>query len=383
VTIELSLTEEQSELSSVVRSLLDDLSPESRVRELMETAEGFDGTVWTRMSDELGICGLAVPEEYGGAGGGFAELAVVLEELGRSLACVPYFSSVVLGQTLLLSVDDEEARARWLPALCSGALRATVAIAEPGRPWTVDGVQLPVTETGTGWMLSGVKTFVVDGATADVIFVVARSAAGLSIFAVGGDAPGLSRTSLPTMDQTRKQAMLEFIETPATPVGPIGRAEPAFERLLAIASVALAIEAVGGAQCALDMAVAYARTRVQFGRPIGSFQAIKHKCANMLLQVESAKSAGYYARGVLDAALRSGTGMFQPDDEFWLTASLAKAFCTDAFMHCAAENIQIHGGIGFTWEHPAHLYFKRAKANQLMFGDPFFHRAAIADLLGI
>lgn len=380
---ELVLTEEQSQLSSTVRSLLSDRSPESRVRELMQTAEGFDGSLWTRMSDELGICGLAVPEKYGGAGGGFVELAVVLEELGGSLACVPYVSSVVLAQTLLLSVDDEEARARWLPALCSGAVRATVAIAEPGRPWTVDGVQLPADKTDTGWTLSGVKTFVIDGAIADVIFVVARSGAGLSVFAVDGEAPGLRRTSAPTMDQTRKQASLEFQATRATPVGAIGEGAPAFERLLAIASAALAIEAVGGAQRALDMAVGYARTRVQFGRPIGSFQAIKHKCANMLLQVESAKSAAYYARGVVDAALRSGADMLRPDDEFWLAVSLAKAVCTDAFTHCAAENIQIHGGVGFTWEHSAHLYFKRAKANQLMFGDPIFHRAAIADLLGI
>jgi alkylation response protein AidB-like acyl-CoA dehydrogenase len=193
----------------------------------------------------------------------------------------------------------------------------------------------------------------------------------------------LTKTSLPTMDQTRKQARLEFGATPATPVGAIGEAEPAFQRLLAIAPAALAIEAVGGAQRALDMAVGYARTRLQFGRLIGSFQAIKHKCANMLLQVESAKSAAYYARGIVNATVKSEVGTLQPDDDFWLSVSLAKAVCTDAFAHCAAENMQIHGGVGFTWEHPAHLYFKRAKANELMFGDPIFHRAAIAELLSI
>jgi alkylation response protein AidB-like acyl-CoA dehydrogenase len=380
---ELLLTEEQRQLSSVVHSLLSDHSPDSRVREIMQTARGFDETLWTRMADELGICGLAVPEEYGGGGAGFAELAVVLEELGGSLACVPYLSSVVLAQTFLLSVDDEKARTRWLPRLCSGAVRATVAIAEPGRPWTVEGVRLPASQTDTGWTLSGVKTSVIDGATADVILVIARSGAGLSAFAVDGDAPGLTKTSLPTMDQTRKQARLEFGATPATPVGAIGEAEPAFQRLLAIASAALAIEAVGGAQRALDMAVGYARTRLQFGRLIGSFQAIKHKCANMLLQVESAKSAAYYARGIVNATVKSEVGTLQPDDDFWLSVSLAKAVCTDAFAHCAAENMQIHGGVGFTWEHPAHLYFKRAKANELMFGDPIFHRAAIAELLSI
>lgn len=380
---ELLLTEEQRQLSSVVHSLLSDHSPDSRVREIMQTARGFDETLWTRMADELGICGLAVPEEYGGGGAGFAELAVVLEELGGSLACVPYLSSAVLAQTFLLSVDDEKARTRWLPRLCSGAVRATVAIAEPGRPWTVEGVRLPASQTDTGWTLSGVKTSVIDGATADVILVIARSGAGLSAFAVDGDAPGLTKTSLPTMDQTRKQARLEFGATPATPVGAIGEAEPAFQRLLAIASAALAIEAVGGAQRALDMAVGYARTRLQFGRLIGSFQAIKHKCANMLLQVESAKSAAYYARGIVNATVKSEVGTLQPDDDFWLSVSLAKAVCTDAFAHCAAENMQIHGGVGFTWEHPAHLYFKRAKANELMFGDPIFHRAAIAELLSI
>jgi alkylation response protein AidB-like acyl-CoA dehydrogenase len=380
---ELLLTEEQCQLSSVVHTLLSDHSPDSRVREIMQTARGFDEPLWTRMADELGICGLAVPEKYGGGGAGFAELAVVLEELGGSLACVPYFSSVVLAQTLLLNVDDENARARWLPRLCSGAVRATVAIAEPGRPWTADGVRLSASKTDTGWTLSGVKTSVIDGATADVILVIARSGAGLSAFAVAGDAPGLTKTSLPTMDQTRKQARLEFGASPATPLGAIGEAESAFQRLLAIASAALAIEAVGGAQRALDMAVGYARTRVQFGRSIGSFQAIKHKCANMLLQVESAKSAAYYARGIVNATVRSEVGTLQPDDDFWLAVSIAKAVCTDAFAHCAAENMQIHGGVGFTWEHPAHLYFKRAKANELMFGDPIFHRAAIAELLGI
>jgi alkylation response protein AidB-like acyl-CoA dehydrogenase len=380
---ELILTDEQSSLSSIVGDLLAAHSAEARVRVVMESSQGVDDALWTRMSEELGICGLAVPEEYGGAGAGFTEVAVVLEELGKSLACVPYLSSVVLSQTLLSSIDDEDARRRWLPGLCSGRLRATVAFAEPSQPWTADGIYLPATKSGGGWTVSGVKTAVIDGAAADVIFVAARTGDGLSVFEVDGNAPGLVRTPLPTMDLTRRQARLEFDSTLVTPVGPVGQAASAVTRMLAFGAAALSIEAIGGAQRVLDMAVDYAQTRVQFGRAIGTFQAIKHKCANMLMQLESARSAAYHMRGVAAGAASSGSRAPGLDTDFQLAVSLAKSVCTDAYTHCAAENIQIHGGVGFTWEHPAHLYFKRAKANELMFGDPIFHRMALADLLGI
>ncbi|HYI61095.1 MAG TPA: acyl-CoA dehydrogenase, partial [Acidimicrobiales bacterium] len=212
-----------------------------------------------------------------------------------------------------------------------------------------------------------------DGHTASLILVAARTPKGVSLFAVDGDASGLTRTALQTMDQTRKQAKVEFSNTPARLIGTEGEGGSALGKTLDLAAVALAAEQVGGAQKCLEMAVEYAKVRVQFGRPIGSFQAIKHKCADMLLEVESAKSAAYYA----------GWAAAEDSDELPVVASLAKAYCSDAYFHAAAENIQIHGGIGFTWEHPAHLYFKRAKSTELLFGDPTYHRELLAQRIGL
>ena len=212
-----------------------------------------------------------------------------------------------------------------------------------------------------------------DGATAGLILVAARTDKGVSLFAVEGDAAGLTRTPLNTMDQTRKQAKLEFADTPARLIGTEGGGWDTLSTVLDLAAVGLSAEEVGGAQKVLEMSVEYAKVRIQFGRPIGSFQAIKHKCADMLLEVESAKSAAYY--GMWCAA--------EMNDELPSVASLAKAYCSEAYFHAAAENIQIHGGIGFTWEHPAHLYFKRAKSSELLFGDPTYHRELLAQRIGI
>jgi alkylation response protein AidB-like acyl-CoA dehydrogenase len=374
--VDLILSPDQLQLAAVVRDFLDQRAPEFMVRKVMETESGIDEEVWTAMAEQLGICGLAVPENFGGGGGSFADVAVVLEELGRTLACVPFFSSVVLAQSLLLATGDDETMANWLPALCSGATRATVAFAEPGAPWDASGIATSATEhPGGNWRLHGTKSYVVDGHTAEVVFVLARTGGGLSIFAVDDDAPGLDRASLSTMDLTRKQARLTFSDTPAQLVGTPGVAGGPFTAMLDLAAIALSIESVGGAQQVLDMSVDYAKSRFQFGRAIGSFQAVKHKCADMLLAVESARSAASYARGVAASGTDSA--------ELVVAASMAKACCTDAYIMCASENIQVHGGIGFTWEHPAHLYFKRAKANQLMFGDPVLHRARLATLLDI
>jgi alkylation response protein AidB-like acyl-CoA dehydrogenase len=215
--------------------------------------------------------------------------------------------------------------------------------------------------------------FVLDGHVANLIVVAARTSKGISLFGVKDDAAGLTRTPLPTMDQTRKQARLEFSGTPAWLIGTDGGAEPGLSKTLDLAAVALAAEQVGGAQRVLDASVEYAKTRIQFGRPIGSFQAIKHKCADMLLEVESAKSAAYYA----------AWAAAEDSDELPVVASLSKSYCSEAYFHAAAENIQIHGGIGFTWEHPAHLYFKRAKSSELLFGDPAYHRELLAQRIGI
>jgi alkylation response protein AidB-like acyl-CoA dehydrogenase len=367
-----AFTEEQEELRKIVRSFLDAKSPETEVRKLMETESGYDPAVWNQMASEMGLTSLIVPEEFGGQGYTFVELGVVLEEMGKSLLCAPFFSTVMATNALLLAGDGAAQQAH-LPGIASGETIATVAFTEPSGKWDEAGITMQASESGGSWTLTGTKMFVLDGHIAGLIVVAAKTGKGVSLFTVAGDADGLTRTALSTMDQTRKQAKLEFSNTPATLLGTDGEGWSTLSKVLDLTAVALAAEQVGGAQRCLDMAVEYAKVRVQFGRPIGSFQAIKHKCADMLLEVESAKSAAYY--GMWCAA--------EMNDELPSVASLAKSYCSEAYFHAAAENIQIHGGIGFTWEHPAHLYFKRAKSSELLFGDPSYHRELLAQRIGI
>ncbi|MFP3906157.1 MAG: acyl-CoA dehydrogenase family protein [Acidimicrobiales bacterium] len=364
-----AFSEEQEELRRITRQWLENKSPEATVRELMETEDGYDPKVWTQMGQEMGLQGLIIPEEYGGQGYSYVELIVVLEEMGKRLLCAPYFSTVALATNALLQAGTDDAKKSHLPGIASGETIATLALTESNGRWDEEGVTLEA----SGDTLTGEKMFVLDGHTANLILVVAKTGKGLGIYAVDGDASGLTRTPLATMDQTRKQAKLTFDNTPATLVSADDLAWDAIAQILDLAVVALAAEQVGGAQECLDMSVQYAKDRVQFGRPIGSFQAIKHKCADMLLEVESARSAAYYA----------GWCASELNDELPAVASLAKAYCSEAYFHASAENIQIHGGIGFTWEHPAHLYFKRAKSSELLFGDPAYHRELLAQRIGI
>ena len=371
--VNFAFSEEQEELRRSIRRFLEDKSPESEVRRLMETPGGYEPAVWGQMGQQLGLQGLAIPEDYGGSGFSQVELVVVFEEMGRALLAAPYFSTVALAANALLSCGDEAAKTEYLPGIASGDTIATLALTEDSGRWDLDAVTLTASKQGATHTLDGHKMFVLDGHTAQLLLVVARTEAGLSLFAVDGDAAGLARRPLVTMDQTRKQARLEFSGTPARLVSAEGGAGPGLSRTLDLAAVALAAEQVGGAQKCLEMAVEYAKVRVQFGRPIGSFQAIKHKCADMLVEVESAKSAAYYA----------GWAAADESPELGAVACLAKAYCSDAYFHAAAENIQIHGGIGFTWEHPAHLYFKRAKSSELFLGSPTYHRELLAQRIGL
>ena len=373
-----AFSEEQDQLREAVRKFLEAKSPESDVRRLMETTEGYDPAVWKQMANELGLQSLHIPEAYGGQGYTFVELGIVLEEQGRALLCAPYFSTVVLAANAILNAGSEDEKAALLPGIASGETIATLAFTEPNGKWDADGITMEAKADGGGYVLDGTKMFVLDGHTAALIVVVARTAGtsgeeGISFFTVAGDAPGLTRTPLATMDQTRKQARLEFSGVKAQPLGTPGAGWAALSTTLDQAAVGLSNEMVGGAQFVLEESVQYAKDRVQFGRPIGSFQAIKHKCADMLLEVESAKSAAYYA------AWAAAEG----NDEVPVVASLAKAYCSDAYFHAAAENIQIHGGIGFTWEHNAHLYFKRAKSSEILLGDATYHRELLAQRIGI
>ena len=371
--VNFAFSEEQEELRRALRRFFEDKSPEAEVRRLMETSEGYDPAVWDQMAQQMGLQGLAVPEAYGGSGFTYVELIVVFEEMGRALLAAPYFSTVALAANALLACGDEAAKDDYLPGIASGETIATLALTEDSGRWDLDAVTLTATPDGGAHTLEGHKMFVPDGHTAGLVLVAARSAAGLSLFAVEGDAPGLTRLPLTTLDQTRKQARLEFSATPARLVGTDGGAAPGLARTLDLAAVALAAEQVGGAQRCLEMAVDYAKVRVQFGRPIGSFQAIKHKCADMLVEVESARSAAYYA----------GWAAAEAGEELAVVAALAKAYCSEAYFHAAAESIQIHGGIGFTWEHPAHLYFKRAKSCEVFLGGPAYHRELLAQRIGL
>jgi alkylation response protein AidB-like acyl-CoA dehydrogenase len=366
-------SEEQDELRKMVRRFLDDKSPETAVREQMATADGYDKSVWKQMAEELGLQALGIPEEFGGQGFGPVEQYVVFEEMGAALLCAPYFSTVALAANALLESGDDKAKAEYLPGIAAGETIATLALTDDAGSWVVTDTSTTASGSGDSYTINGVKNYVIDGGTASLILVSAKTDKGLSLFAVAGDAAGLTSTALPTMDQTRKQSRLEFVNTPARLIGTDGGAEAGLKVALQKAAALLAAEQVGGSQRVLDNAVAYAKERVQFGRPIGSFQAIKHKAADMLLEVESAKSAAYYAAFCSQ----------ENNDDLAVAASLAKSYCSEAYFHCAGENIQIHGGIGFTWEHHAHLYFKRAKSSELLLGDPAYHREILAQLLGI
>jgi alkylation response protein AidB-like acyl-CoA dehydrogenase len=369
--VNFAFSEEQEELRKSVRRFLDEKSPVTEVRRLMETEEGYDTAVWKQMADQLGLQGLAIPEAQGGSGYGFVELGVVFEEMGRNLICAPFFSTVALAANLAMVVGGQGPE--WLLTEIAGGGTATVAFTEANGKWTEDGIAATATKSGDSYKISGEKMFVVDGHTAGSLVVAARTATGISLFGVKGDAAGVTRTALSTMDQTRKQAKIVFDGAEGWLWGEEGKGWEYLTKMLDRAAILLAAEQVGGAQKVLDMSVEYAKVRVQFGRPIGSFQAIKHKCADMLLEVESAKSAAYYAMWAAS----------EDNDEVPVVASLAKAYCSDAYFHAAAENIQIHGGIGFTWEHDAHLYFKRAKTSELLLGDPTYHRELLAQRIGI
>ncbi|WP_214104114.1 acyl-CoA dehydrogenase family protein [Acrocarpospora catenulata] len=368
-TVDFTYTDEQLELRGVLRKYLAAHSPESVVRELMDSAGGYDRAQWKDLADQLGLQGLLVPEEYGGLGLGATELGVVMEELGAHLACLPFLSTSVLATTVLLSADGEAAAA-WLPGIVAGEVTATVAVTEGRGAWDPAAITTEaVPACGGRYLVTGVKTFVPDGHTADLVLVAARSGGELLLLAVEADTPGLSRHPHSTMDQTRRFATLEFGGAPATPIG--GDAAKALDRAHHVALAALSAEQVGGAQRCLDMAVEYAKNRFQFGRPIGSFQAIKHKCADLLILIEAARAASAFALWSADADAEG----------LPLAAAMAKVTCSEAFFRAAADNIQIHGGIGFTWEHPAHLYFKRAKSSELLWGDPALHRERISRLL--
>jgi len=373
-----ALTEEQDALRDMARRFLADHSGSEQVRAAMETELGWIPDVWSRLAQELGWTALTIPEEHGGFGFTATDLVPLMEEMGRSLLCAPFFSSICLGANALMVAGSAAQQARHLPGIAAGETLATLALTEPGGSWDPTAVSAWCRRGGGDWVLGGHKRLVPDAHAADLFVIVAREEgtsgdAGLHLFAVSADAAGLTRRSLGSMDRTRRlgEVRLDDVRVSAEDellAEGLG-AGPALRRVLDLAGAALAAEQVGGAEACLDLAVDYAKVREQFGRPIGSFQAIKHKCADMLLQVESARSAAWYAGWV------AGRGDWE---ELAAASATAQAYCSDAYFHCAAESIQIHGGIGFTWEHDAHLYYRRAKSSESLLGDASHHRARFA-----
>lgn len=377
----LTFNEDQAELRRSARAFLAEHSSSERVREAMATEAGFSPEVWAKISGEMGWPALLFAEEHGGFGLTQVDLVGLLEEMGRRLLCAPFFSSIVLAGQAIQLAGHEEQKSRWLPALASGETIATLALTESSGRYDAAGIQMSATREGTDLILDGIKTYVPDGAVAD-LFVVAvreagkRGAEGIRLVLVPAGTDGVTARALPTVDQTRRQGEVTFrsVRVPVENLLDAGDAGwPVLSHLLDLAAIALAAEQIGGAQAILDQTVAYAKERVQFGRPIGSFQAVKHKCADMCVAVESARSAVYYAAAA--AAADSA--------ELPALASMAKAYCSDAFFACAADAIQVHGGVGFTWEYDCHLYFKRAKSTETFLGDPVWHREQVAQRIGI
>lgn len=368
----LILDEDHEELRRTVREILADRSPSEKVREAMASPEGYDVDLWL-MLGQLGLLGLVVPDKFGGQGAGHVERSIVLEELGRYLVPTPFLASAVLATDALLAIGDDTAAGEFLPGLATGELVGTVAIAETSSGlWTAEGGETRATAEGDRWRLDGSKTHVLDGAHAGLVLVYAQTPDGPGWFAVDADAEGFARTALSVLDPTRRLAELTFTSTPARRLNSI---EPgaALKVVADFAGVALASEQLGVMGRALELTVDYAKVRVQFGRPVGSYQAVKHGCADMYVAWEQAASVLRYAAWTADNC-RADLG---------LAAALAQTYVGPACFETTTAMIQFHGGIGYTWEHDAHLFYKRAKSSQLLLGPPSSHRVRLADELGV
>jgi alkylation response protein AidB-like acyl-CoA dehydrogenase len=362
---------ELEQLRAALRGFLTAACGERGVRAAADEG-GIDRDLWRRLASELGLPAVGLPVRYGG-GFGLAALRVVMEELGRALAPVPFLSTVILSSTALTASADERAGSRYLPLIADGELVAALAVVEHDGRWSPGDWKTQACQSAGGWRLTGEKAFVVDGAHADVIFAFAATTEGLSLFAVDAKTPGVQRIPMTSLDLTRTFALISFDDVHAELVGRAGAGESILAAVGDIAHLALAAENVGGAERCLEMSVDYAKTRQQFGRPIGSFQAIKHLCAEMLIDVEGARAA------TAEAAVAAT----EAPQRLPVVASVAFVESARTFFSVAEQTIHVHGGIGFTWEHPGHLYFRRAKSNQLMFGGPAVDYENILRLIGV
>jgi alkylation response protein AidB-like acyl-CoA dehydrogenase len=379
--MEFKFTEEQEMIRDTAGAFLAEVSSSEAVRAAMNTELGYSPELWRRICDEMFWQALHVPEEYGGMGLGYVELVAMLEQMGSHLLCSPFYSTVCLGVNALLVAGSEEQKARYLPAIVAGAT-ATLAYTGSSGRWDASSIELTCELVDDNYVLNGSCRYVPDGHTAQILVVAARrlgtiGAEGVSLFVLRADTAGISRQWLPTMDQTRKQAQISFDDVSLESSSLMGESEQGWSplaQIIDLATVAIAAEQVGGSQRVLDTTVDFLSERVQFGRVIASYQAIKHKAADMMVKVETARSAIYYAACIADESLRdSALGAELPE-----AASVAKAWCSDAYFHNAGTGIQLHGGVGFTEEYDIQLYFKRAKSTETFLGNGAWHRERIA-----
>jgi alkylation response protein AidB-like acyl-CoA dehydrogenase len=376
--VDFAFSEEQEMLRRSAREFLAKECSPKVVRRLMESGDSYDAALWKKIAD-LGWTALGIPEQYGGVGT-FLDLVVVLEEAGRALLPGPFFSTMGLAVPVILEAGSEAQKKEALTVIASGSARATLAFTEPSGRWDASSVVLPAKQHSGGWRLDGVKLFVPDAEVADYMVVVARSRgegeSGITLFLVKDRPQGMTVKPLETLDMTRRWSEVRFdgVQVDAAAVmGEPDKAWPALKRALDWATAALCAEMVGGVQKVLETSTEYAKTRHQFGKPIGIYQAVSHKLADMLVLSESGRSATYYAAWTVDADA--------PDRS--LASSMAKAYVSDAYRKVAGDGIQVHGGIGFTWEHDMHLYFKRAKSSEVTLGDATYHRELVAQALDL
>jgi alkylation response protein AidB-like acyl-CoA dehydrogenase len=377
--MDIGFTEEQELLRASARKFLENECPSSFVRQRMAEPAAMTEPFWQKLAEQ-GWFGILYPEEAGGSGLGLVDMTVLMEEMGRAVMPGPFFATVLLGGAAILEAGSAAQRQEWLPRIAAGSVKASLAWTEPNARWDAAGIVATGRETAGGFVLFGAKLFVPDAHLSDVLVVAVRTRDGstmedgVSLFLVPNNAAGLEITLLPTIDETRKlcEVRLDNVAVPAAALlGERHGGWPDLARVLDRATVALCAEMCGGAQQVLDMTTEYANVRIAFGKPIGSYQGVKHKAADMLVDVENAKSLTYYAAWALDEGLAEAP----------LATSMAKAYASDAYRKVAGAGIQLHGGIGYTWEHDLHLYFKRAKASEVAFGDASWHRERVARLL--
>ena len=383
--MEFAFTDEQEMIRDTAAAFLAEVSGSEAIRRAMATEQGYDSDLWSRICGEMYWQAIHIPEAYGGMGLGYVEVVAMMEQMGRYLLCAPFFSTVCLAANALLVAGNEEQKTQWLGQLCAGELTATLAFNGGSSRWDASSVTATWQREGDNYVLNGDYRYVIDGHSADLLIVAAREEGtsgeqGISLFLLPANTAGVSRQWLPTMDQARKQAAVQLIGVVmpgGALMGEAGQAWAALAQVIDLATIALAAEQVGGCQQLLDMTVEYTGERVQFGRTIASFQAVKHKAADMMLKTEVARSAVYYGACVAQEALAAGPLA----GELAEAASVAKSYCSDAYFAVAGDSIQLFGGVGFTWEYDVQLYFKRAKSSEHLLGNGALHRERLAALL--